>query len=199
MNLKELLLPASPTEYDSLDELYFMWYLDDLVTNGIVKSYHRSKSIVLLEGRKLPLRVMLKTKVSIQLKQKLLHSSVTYTPDFIIIWSSDEKLVTRYDRQDGFENKTAMFLAREIDEELVSIIDIKPSTTFQTKYNTSYTFSVKQAILFATQGVMVEKVQVKSLFKSSFTPTRFLRTDANRADRKIHWATKTYQEYAINN
>lgn len=206
MKLNDLITMS--TDKDSKEEEYFEWYLNDLIDAGYVIGYYRSKTIKLTDGISYDYVQAMKTKDKVC--TRVVAPALVYTPDYTILWNkkAENLFYIRYDTSKPVPisiDKPKLFpkmLAKEIEEHVVSIIDVKPDMA--SKFNTfssSATFVVKQALLKLLYDVIVDKVKIKQLMKNSFTSKRYMLTDKSKQKRKIKWATCTLKDYVnkINN
>lgn len=91
-----------------------------------------------------------------------------YTPDFKIEWKSCLECVSS------------------------DYIEIKPSFD---SHNMTRLFTVNQKWVYAKYGIYVQKIVPEKLFKQTFIPDRFLRTDSGKQKRKIKFKYVRISEY----
>jgi hypothetical protein len=189
-------------ETDSIDEVYFEWWLQELKDNGYVESYHRAKSLTISDNITSDYTVKNKTKSVIVTKNIL--QPIVYTPDYVIVWTDKANGIFFLDIYGSSilskeKDKPLLYhkiWAQKIDNKYVSIVDVKPSINQRfVKFTSSHTFVVKQALLYKTLCIFVDKIKVISLMKSTFTPDRYLRSDKNTTVRKIKFNIKSLQTY----
>jgi hypothetical protein len=187
---------------DSMDEIYFEWFLDELKKTGYIESYYRGCTINLSDPVSLEYNVQLKTKTA--QKSRVAISGIDYTPDYVIVWDKKAEgifykeigvttISEKFDKPDKFP----MFWANNIyPVGPVSVLDVKPNVNQKfVKFTSSHTFVVKQAMTYMKYGLVVDKVKVQDLFKKTFTPSRYLLTDKSKELRKIKWVVKTLKDY----
>lgn len=182
-------------EYDSLDEIYFAWYLHNLHEAKIVlKWVHHKKNVELIEPVKHFYLEQLKTKT--KLKTKTLLSNLSYTGDFSILWNKSAKgifynnICTDPEKAEVI-NPKLYFLANHID---ITHVDVKNPFNFK---NMRKRFSILQKIIYTIRGQYVQTVEVKALFSQTFVPVRYLKTDSGKSDRRglSPVTTRTLNEY----
>jgi hypothetical protein len=202
MNSNDLL---ETNHLDSMEELYFLWYLEELKKNGYLDFEH-GQSISLNPNNLESLRLQYdrqtttpkQKKIKIESKlHKYLELNRHYTPDFTIQWQPKAEGIFFCRENTKLTKKQEIhFIA---DESLVSIIDVKP--TFQNP-NHSYNFSEKQAFVYFMTGIFVQKIVPlgkAGMFAKTFTPNRYLFTDKSMAIRKINHKVRTLLEYEAAN
>lgn len=188
-------------EFDSNEEIYFYWYLQDLARLGYIDSFsYESENFALGEDVDEEVHVELKTKTKVEFKP--LMKARSYTPDFKIQWRL--KAVNVFCRMigDPKANRNAYFLC---DENLVSLIEIKPhfdqhGKTVMSRLKIDWVFFQHRKyvqVVIPTASVDIRgKITPKSaLFPSTFTPLRYFKTDGGGRDRNIKWPTKTIEEF----
>jgi hypothetical protein len=189
-------------ETDSIDEVYFEWWLQELKDNGYVESYHRAKSLTISDNITSDYSVKNKTRSVIVTKNIL--QPIVYTPDYVIVWTDKANgifFLDIYGSSTLTKEKDKPLLyhkiwAQQFGNKYVSIVDVKPSVNQRfVKFTSSHTFVVKQALLYKTLCIFVDKIKVISLMKSTFTPDRYLRSDKNTTVRKIKFNIKSLQTY----
>jgi hypothetical protein len=184
-----------PLGFDSKEEVYFSWWLDELKEAGYVKSYVRqSPTFELSETVQKTVIKELKTKTK-EVKQTLLQPC-TYTPDFTIqfpskviglCFSSSDKRMLYYNGTE-YDEKLSIY-----DRLYTVYVDIKP--LFSIRDSDKAKFSVLQKWVYQKHSVYVNPVVYQKLFEKTFTPARYLLTDKGGQQRKINWQVRTLQEF----
>jgi len=152
-------------EYDSKEEIYFSWYLDELFTAGYIAEYdYQPPSFNLSESVKYSWVKELKTKNK-SMETTLLQPH-DYTADFKIAWNTTADNIFF----DLNKLKSGPFVVKYG----LSFIDVKPSFD---KHNMTRKFHIDQKWVYQRFGVYVQKVVPQKLFKATFTPNRYLYTD----------------------
>jgi len=165
--------------YDSKEEIWFAWYLDELNAAGYIDFYRYQPSLFeLSDSVKYPVDIQLKTKIKTVYKTLLQPHS--YQCDFKIVWSAAAKNV--FFTANG-NKKDFPFIARDVlDLEFRSHVDIKPAHDL---YNMTREFIINQKWVYQVHGVYVQKIVPAKLFKSTFTPERYYFTDKSLKPRKL--------------
>jgi len=202
--------------FDSLEEWYFSWYLEELVEAGYVKDFtYPGRTFELYKGQKLPFYKVLKTKTK-DITRELIRG-VTYTPDFLVYWQPkaegvlhltwDYKISRPLDIRcaevpfvavpDRAENQNGVEILQS--DYLITHVDIKPNIhpKFAARSSSLISFPIKQKWVMAKYHQFVQHVIAETLFKGTFTPDRYLRTDADRMDRTIKWEPKSIDQFLI--
>ena len=174
--------------FDSKDEIWFKWYLDELVDAGFIKAVvYQPNGYILSASKQYPIHVQLKTKIKI-VKRTLLKGHI-YTPDFKIIWSKTAKGIF-YQEIYGREKLEAPFIAYDG----ISVIEVKPNFDMN---NMTRLFTINQKWTMEKHGVYVQAIQLtpktkggkitahkNAIFNTSFCPERFRWTDKSLKARK---------------
>lgn len=175
-------------EYDSKEELWFEWYLDELYELGLIKSYYyHPPSFELSLPVSYKLEERKKTKTNILTREFL--KSHDYQLDFKIIWDY-VALGKLFNIIGETVKQKAYFWAARDDNDFISYVDVKGA--FAAKNNNSATtFPLNQKWLWDKYGIYVQKVMVSnkrnSVFAKTFTPEKFLTTEKTGQDRMIHY------------
>jgi len=200
--------------FDSKEELYFSWWLNDLVEREIVKSYeHKPRTFTLSEQRQFfELKPVKQRKGTEEMLIKNIPHTLlqpcTYTPDFLINWNFDTFVGVDHTRNlfiksfpyvQQFEKK-ALFYAYAttlIPPTCHSYIDVKGDVSIRVAGNQTSTvvFPVKQKWAYQRYGIYINSIKVPSLFPKTFTPKRYLLTDITEKERKINFEVRTLNEF----
>ena len=186
--------------YESPEEAYVSWYLDELVGGGYVKEYeHQPHSWPLSHNKKYKWIKQLKTKEK-YMASTLLQQHV-YTPDFEVIWHKEEPGIKSIFYKElpcvGVSKKNP-FWAREstllydYTRFVVSTWEVKPLFD---RNNMTRLFTINQKWVYDKYGVYVQKIIPQKLFKDTFTPARYLLTDSGKQKRKLNFTPRTLEEY----
>lgn len=178
---------------DSMEELYICYYLQELQDFGFIHSWDRSGSFYLsdaLDGHYTEI-TQLKTKQKVTDKRVCILESHLYTPDFKIIFTDKYKTLLSIFPDDY--RKGHLFVAHEHTDGFLCYLESKPDYD---KFNMERIFRVNQKWVFKEHQKIVNLVKFKALFKSTFTPKKYLLTDTFSSGRKINWKIKTIEEYA---
>lgn len=179
--------------FRSKEELYFSWYLQQLIENGYVLEFcYEPRTFLLVDpiykkGKKSPVQA---------------HPGTNYTPDFLIRWT---------------QKAIGIFIALELGKpdlsgeypfvckDLESWIDVKG--IFKGAHNVSAaTFPVKRNLMYHVHEIYVQKIipvnitkkKHGGLFPETFTPDRYFRTDQSSRMRKFNYIPKTLNVFLGN-
>lgn len=161
---------------DSFIEIHYYWYLLELEKMGYI-----SKII------KHPKQEEILPKVMKGVKGVLLNS-FNYTPDFLVYWNDKA-----YNEHIVVEEDKATTKAIYVSQNGKTYIEIKPDFDMN---NMTRDFRVKQKVIYHALGRYVQLVIVPKIFKSTFTPLRYLMQDkkSNRR-RSIKFKINLFSEW----
>ncbi|MEM6734459.1 MAG: hypothetical protein AAF620_00175 [Bacteroidota bacterium] len=184
-------------KFDSEEEQYFAWWLDELQGRGFIKFYNRDIESFALSG---PVtyewiqKRQLKTKVKEVCKSTKILEGHRYTPDFEIFWDKRAEGVF-YTNLNFLDNPKKMpyFIAQD-DSSLVEIksaFDMHNMTRLAT-INIKWVFEkfecyVQKAVVRPHVSKAGKLIPTSSLFVDTFTPKRYLMTDSGKQTRKIRF------------
>lgn len=170
-------------EYRSKEEIYFSWWLDELIDSGhLLKYEYEQDSYVMSQKKTYTYIKQLKTKAK-TLSSTLLNEH-RYTPDFVLYWNQEKSKLPFLKDVDGSTKIDNHDLIYQRPTEPFSVIDVKG--TFN-RHRGDQEFSINQKWTYDKYGIYVNKVVPQKLFKHTFTPVRYLKTDSGTQDRKIKW------------
>ena len=197
---------------DSKEELYFKWFVEELLAYEVITGYkYHPKPFPLSTA--LNYDVHNKQKPANKPREFSLMQSHEYTADFILFWTPKLRgLLWEPVSAIHYENvKYFPFLANYKKELNVyySVIDIKG--TFVGLHNTTaVTFPLNQKWVWSKYNIYVNKVVThpritkqgknipsNALFLTTFVPERFLLTDRDMTERIIHYRKRTIAQYLI--
>ena len=194
--------------FRSNEEIYFWWWLEDVVKHGIILSYqYEPEALILVPEATILQEKMSKTKAPKPFLTTLkITQQQTYTYDFKVIWNPayQDVLFTRIDRI--LKMTTCFFYAKETEEGLASFVDVKGGFS-PASSSSDIRFTLKQAMTYRLYKIYVQKVIVvasykhklerryRGLFVETFIPERYLFTDKSGLNRKINFQFKTTQEW----
>lgn len=172
-------------EYRSKEELYFSWYLDELVERGFVLKYeYELYSFDLFDKQDIDWFELKKTK---DVKKSFtLFNPMTYTPDFKITWSS--KAIGVF--VGSHSVKRTVFhpsIDDEIEGTVISYVDVKGDVLAHqgsSNYG-AFSFPYKQKLMWLKFRIYTHKIVPIKLFRDTFTPSRYLLTDGGGTARKV--------------
>ena len=171
--------------YRSNEEVYFSWYLDDLVKYGYVSWYkYESKTFKLLDEAKSTWDKKLKTKVVAT--ELHLFQDMCYTPDFEICFT-EKALGVFCNGKPAIKRPYFIGVVEdEITNEYTTFIDVKGNagSIYGIKSSSVVTFPYIQKIAWDKLRIYFQKIVPQKLFNDTFTPSRYLYTDAGGQFRK---------------
>lgn len=182
-------------KFDSKEEEYFYWYLQELQKAGFIEEIIPQYPVIPLSDKK-EHEVYKPLKRKTKFFNKTLLQEHIYTPDFTIVWAQKgfQLFVSHADTYKEEKTPFLLYITHfdKIKGKLVSIIEIKPSFD---KYNMTKMFIVNQKWVYEKYGYFVQLVKPEELFKKTFTPARYIWTDSGSGRRKIKFKVRTLKEY----
>lgn len=184
----------SEITFDSMEEMYFAWYLHELKEEGFILRWkYQPKPFNLSDSAKYDYLIALKTKT--KTIRKTLLKPHQYTADFMIVWS-DKAINIFFKNPKSFGDPMKFpFMARYVDSKLKawqSIIDVKG--TFN-QHESWTKFSIAQKWVWQKYQIYIQKIEPVKLFKASFTPKRYLLTDKKKRHRKFNYTPISLHQY----
>ena len=201
---------------DSKEELYFLWYLQELHEAGYieevywhehtfvlleaVKRYYEGKDLKRVEGTRRKV-IDLSKGFQLEQKEKTFLPAHGYTPEAIVVWSkvAEGMFFQDFDKQDAVLSSKIPFIAQrrvladlDIGPAPISIFEVKPPFD---KHNMTRLFKVNRQFLYAVTGWYINLVVMKDLLPNTFTPDRYLWTDKKTKKRTIHFKTTRLEDY----
>jgi len=169
--------------FDSKEELYFSWWLEELKKYDIIKSYTRDVvPFIITEGYTIN-KIKPMKRVPDKIIKKTIIPKKIYTPDFKIIWNYDILKSTKLFN---------LFHIYKEHKEYYSIIEIKGSWD---KHNMIRLFKNNQAFIYEKFKIVVVLFKIPLLFKLTFTPQKYLFTDISKKIRKLNYNPITIKTY----
>ena len=195
--------------YDSKEEVYFTWYLEELKAHGFIKKYQYQPKPFDITEPVHAIQIIRRVKKT-RTKTVMLLRQHSYQADFLVIWEPkakniffhtiDEITSGSYMRYDDLP-----FIANINKEEAFSVIDVKGNFSQNDAYRR---FSTDQKLVFMKAKIYVQKIipypsidkhgKIKTpsaIFLKTFVPTRYLLTDKTRKKRVINYPHRTIQQY----
>lgn len=190
--------------FDSKEEVYFYWWLQELKNRGYVEDIftHPIENMFVLSDR-----ICNNYRQKGKPKEQFIFHPKTYTPDFVVIWSSKGRNL--FYNEWKAEKKESLFSAHW---EIVHFVygyqsyhDVKPNYTVQDSQKA--VFALKQNWVHDKFGKIINKTILfpnkknkkwtpkKTVFTETFVPERFLWTDAGKKERKINYPHKTFEDF----
>jgi hypothetical protein len=165
--------------FDSNEELYFSWWLDELVESGFVLEYKRGSEFLLSDSVKATVEVEYQTKKRKETKTKLVEKHLLgghiYTADFNVLFRPS------FAEKCGFNHDSGL-----------AIIEIKNDHDAN---NMTRLFKVNQKWIYQKYGMIVNLVKIPSFFKNTFTPERYLLTDKTMKPRKLKYKPRLLKQF----
>jgi len=182
---KQLLKSLGP--YPSWEELYFSWFLDDLVEEGYLSEYEYQPTAKTIFPE-MNIAWVQKMKTKEVYRKHSIFSKLTYTTDFKMFWTKKAMGLFVNDGTPCINRPYFMGLdSDEMTGERTTEVDVKGDHSLgQSKKNFSqYSFPFKQKMCFTYLGIYVQKVVPIKLFDKTFVPTRYRLTDTGKPGRKL--------------
>lgn len=168
---------------DSIGEVYFAWYFEELKQAGYVQEYKRGQSYLLSDSLINNYVVQLKTK------SKPCHDTIlmghSYNLDYEVTWTD---LGVKYFCNKFGEKFTKPFVC---DINNKSYFEAKPAYDFNNMTRLA-TLNIKW--LYQKYGIYTQVIIPERIFKKTFTPKLMLKTKTGK-DRKLNFTVKSLEEY----
>lgn len=182
-------------EYDSDEERWFTWWLEELKLNGYIDSWkYHPKPFPLSEKIVIHWEKQLKTKTKAMIKTMLQEHN--YQADFLVRWTDKAKGI--FFASSLKENVLAYpFVVDYIEngDYYRTIIDVKGIFNQNDAWRR---FSIDQKWVWQRYSIYVQKAIPKKLFQETFTPIRFLQTDKSKKARKLNYVPVSLFDYLNN-
>ena len=182
--------------FDSKEEVYFAWYLDELKEKGYVNSWHyHPKQFDLTMGFYYYVTEQ-KKRGGEKTTAYTLAQPQTYTPDFMIVWNASgvnkfcKSLIDLSDSIYSADKPVLkqFFWCQDKPYTMTTYVDVKPM--FNKRNSDAAIFSLKRALMLQMHHTHVQKVVIQDCFAKTFTPQRFLTCNVSKNKRKINWEIK---------
>ena len=176
------------TKLASKEEMWFTWWLEDLVKAGYVEHWtYQPRAYPLTSDVVVSVAKKLKTKTSF--KKKTLLQDSTYTPDFEITWRQNAIGLFHADT-DLLQYPLPLFFGTHRN----SLIDVKGGWSQDAK---KAKFSLIQKMLYRFHRLYVNRVEIPKLFGKTFSPSNplFYLTPERQDMRKINHPVRTLAEF----
>lgn len=185
--LKRQIFVKDDTFFDSKEELYFSWYLDELKKAGYIQIYEsQPESYVLSPPIYFEYNKRLKTKTKTIVK-KLAQEHI-YSPDFSIWWSQRARGIFFYNIEYRSDLKAIPFVANNQE----SVVEIKPIFD---QNNMTRLFTINQKWVYQKYSTYIQKIIPVKLFERTFTPQKYLLTDKTNKQRKLKYQPRTLNDF----
>lgn len=180
-------------KFHSDEEKYFSWYLSELQGAGYIQSYiSQPDSYVLSTPFFYEYDKHLKTKSKIVV-QKFIQEHI-YTADFRINWNNKARGLFFNTFDDRVNVKQIPFVAMDCVFPF-SIIEIKAGFS---KFNMGREAGLHQKWVMSKYGQYVQRIIISNktgIFKTTFTPKRYLLTEKKKQPRTIYFETKALEAF----
>lgn len=194
--------------FDSKEEEYFYWWLQELEQAGIIhRIKYQPKPFVLSVNQDVLFGEQLKTKV--KKRSVSLLKGHEYQADFLFYWTPEAKNIMFADYNDILDKsiKKFPFIANYSKEKdcNFTVIDVKGTFSQNDAWRR---FSVDQKWVFQRYGIYVQKMishpsidkkgvmhPANALFPQTFIPRQFQTTDTGKFKRKIKYPVKFIEDY----
>lgn len=168
---------------DSVGEMYFVYYFQELKEAGYIKDFKRGQSYLLSDSLLNNYAVQLKTKSKPMSEVVLMGHS--YNLDFEVEWTEEGARIFC----SKFGKKiTKVFICNDNN---ISYIEGKP---FFDSQNMSRLAVLNIKWLYQKYGIFCQICIPEKIFPKTFTPTVLRKTKTGK-DRKINWHLKTLEEF----
>ena len=168
--------------FDSLDELYISWYLQELKDNGYIDSFeYEPESFMLaegLKGRKVEYE-QLQTKVKKSTPLCSLLKGHKYTPDFKVNWNIKAENIFYTDHVNISVNPPF-----KVYNSQTSILEIKPNS--KKHVGSKAKTNISRKMVLEKYGIYVEEILYETLFYPTFFPQRYITKDNKRMSQIRH-------------
>lgn len=186
---------------DSDEEMYFLWWLEELKAKGYVKDYTmQPEAFKLFEGIAYTWYKPKPTKKEpnrTEFKENWLLEPAEYTTDARIVWEPKAQGIF-YNPRVPLHSKCNLLIANNEpkgNEDVwrqISFVEVKPSFD---QNNMTRLFVTKQKWVYGLYSIYVNLITPVKLFEKTFTPTRYLFTNKSGAKRTLHHKVRTLEEY----
>lgn len=176
--------------YDSLEEMAFLQWANELKIAGYILSIERAESFLLCDAMQINYAQQLVTK-SKPMQQTILHGH-SYTPEFKILWAN--KAAGKITQHLNVPKKMTSILLgtpQAGGSKCETYIEIKPLFD---QNNMERLFKLNQKWMWDKHKVFVNLIKCPELFEESFTPKEYLITRTGKK-RLIKWKVKSVQSF----
>jgi hypothetical protein len=190
-------------EYESDEELYVLYWLEELRDKGFIISIERAPEIKLSDGLLVKYNKItkLKTKEKVELKDQILLQPHYYTPEFKVKWAfnvpnkllwnlNSVRMGTKNSVLIGHPPTHGIFSDPAVAS--ITYIEVKPDFD---QNNMTREFRINQKWAWEARKLYVNLLFPKKLFTSTFTPQAYRLTRVKRTERTIRWEIVTLDQY----
>jgi len=182
-------------EFDSQGEIYFYWYLQELISEGLITELEmQPESFILSKPIKHTYIKQLVTKTK-EIEQSLVRGNI-YTPDF-------KFKVTPKGLASGMfvklSNKSKLdFIKPIITEDNYCFLELKPDQydlKFEDSNNMVRLARNKQKQVYDKHNVYINIIFHNRHFSKTFTPRMYIMSDGGNKLRSLKYTTRTLKQY----
>jgi hypothetical protein len=167
----------------SQEELYYIWYLEELLEAGYIQSFkYQPKPFILSDVITFEWDKKLKTKTKVQ--TKVLMQGHEYQADFLIFWTEKALNLFFTSSESRSDLKAHPYIAEKGKYFYRSIIDVKGTFNQNDAWRR---FSIEQKWVWQRYHVFVQKIIPEKIFKETFTPEKYLACNKVDKPRKINY------------
>lgn len=186
-------------EFDSNEELYFYWWVKELIEAGFIEKYVPHPTVYnLSEELKLPYHKPMK-RVAAKEMWKTIINGHEYTPDAGIVWNDNAVGIFTYnlDQSPYMHLESNVPTSRDYFDKIVSkrnkaIIEVKPAFD---QNNMTRLAIINQKWVLDKYNKFVNIIVPQKLFNETFTPKRYLLTNLSGKKREIKFKVRTLEEF----
>lgn len=187
----------------SLTELYFSYYIDELVDAGFISQWWYEKdTFKLADSVHYHYEQYNKKATKVIEKKELLLRKASITADFTILWNDSSLNV--FIRQLDVSNSPLVCKITDIPfkgNNWYSYIETKGE--YEGNTSSSISFPYKQKWVYQLHNIYIQKIQPFILFEKTFTPTKVMKLSTYKRDGKygkkgqssLKYEPRTLKEY----
>lgn len=193
--LVNLSIEAKEYVFDSDEERYFSWWLDELKAMGFIQEYFRPQTLSLSPSDTYQLLVKANTlKGKDKVVERELIKEHVYTGDYKVIWTALAHGIFYEPITEVIKNNDVLFFAHFDDkiQEYYSLIEVKPEFD---RNNMTREFTINKKWVYDNYGLYFELVKVPEIFRKTFTPGKYLFTDKKKQLKKLDYKPIEIDEY----
>lgn len=179
---------------DSLEELSFCFWCEELIEAGFIEKVERGKSYTLTDGVSKYYEKIeeLKTKTKTTSKLQTFLKPSIYTPDFQIYWT--EKGLQKFCSPINGFGKTEGIFINDIMFPVNHFTTVEVKGTFNAD-NMIRVFNNNKKFLYHRYKIFANLIIPSELFPLTFTPKEYMLTTKTKQKRKINFPVRSIEEY----
>lgn len=192
-----------PEDYDSWEEYYFNEWLNELYRSDIIRVFGKHRSTYKL-CEKVQVFFAGKRKEA----SKTIIKEIKYTPDFHSMLYGSTPFIFPYYNKKNKNQETDYLIPGIYADSNNNVIYFEVKGAYTKHLNSSITFKDRQAMLFKSQGIFVNKVipyslnnkYKNTLFEQTFCPQKFIDDmvyvkGEKKGQSKIPFTIKTFSQF----